>query len=169
MITVLKWGAGSTALLLLLFATLALTGRKTFHTEIHIPASPEVVWEVLMDTKSYPAWNPVFVDVEGSYRNGAMVVNKVQSPDGVLTIKARISEFVPLRKLRQQGGLSGLLTFDHSWELVPVNGGTRLIQLEIDRGAYLWFWDSSWVQPAYQQTSAAVKERVLLLLHGSDE
>ena len=166
MIAVLKWGAGSAGLLALLFAGLALSGRKTFHTEIHIPASPEIVWEVLMDTHSYPAWNPVFIEVSGSYRVGADVVNKVQSPDGVLTIKAKVTEFEPGRKLRQQGGLPGFLTFDHTWELVPEDGGTRLIQHEVDRGAYLWVWESSWVQPAYEKASAAVRDRTSVLLAG---
>ena len=48
----------------------ALMTKKTFHVEQFIEATPEEIWEVLMDTSTYPEWNPVFVQVEGIYAEG---------------------------------------------------------------------------------------------------
>ena len=77
-LTILKW----TAPLLLVVLAAALFTRKTFHVEMFVAASPAEVWSVLIDTENYPKWNPVFVDVDGEYREGATVRNSVRFPDG---------------------------------------------------------------------------------------
>lgn len=159
----LKWLAG---LLVLATATPVIAGQfntKTFHVETFIAAPPEKVWAVLMDNERYPEWNPTFIKIEGAYKQGAIVTSHVQEPAKVTTIKAKVKEVIPNRLLNQTGGLPGVITFDHRWELHATEGGTKVIQHEIDRGFYLWFWDSSWVQPAYERTSKALKERVMSL------
>lgn len=65
----------------------------------------------------------------------------------------------PEKELRQKGGVPGILTFDHRWLLEPVPGGTRVTQYEVDRGIGLWFWDSSWIEPAYSKVNNALKIR----------
>ena len=67
---------------------------------------------------------------------------------------------VPERLLNQRGGIWGMLTFDHRWELEPVEGGTRLVQHEEYRGLFLPFWDYSWVEPAYAKANEGLKRRV---------
>lgn len=157
--TLLKWGVG---IVLLGAIALALLGKKTFHVEMVIPAPPEAVWAVLMATEKYPEWNPTFVEVGGPYVAGGTVLNKVRDPNGnVLEMKANIKELVANQKLRQRGGIWGIITFDHQWLLEPVSGGTKVIQHEVDRGLYLWIWDSSWIEPAYERTNEALKARVL--------
>ena len=47
------------------------------------------------------------------------------------------------------------------WLLEPVDGGTRVIQHEEYRGIGVWFWDASWVEPAYTQANEALRDRVL--------
>lgn len=156
--TVAKWvlGLGAVAI-----AAMAVFGKKTFHVEIEIPAPPAAVWAVLNDGASYKDWNPVFIDVQGEYREGAEVTNRVRQPHGEpLVIVATVKTVTPERELRQSGGIPGLLTFDHQWLLEPIDGGTRVTQHEVDRGFWLWFWDSSWIVPAYAETSEALKARV---------
>lgn len=156
---VLKWTLPS---LVALLAAAAMFTKKTFHVETIIPAPPETVWTVLMDTESYPIWNPVFVAVDGQYREGATVTNSVQFPDGsVVDMKAKILTLTDNRQLHQSGGVPGFLTFDHQWLLAPVEGGTRVTQHEVDRGIWLWFWDSDWIQPAYQKVLDALLERAV--------
>ena len=156
--TVAKWLLGLVALAV---AGMAVLGKKTFHVEQEIAAPPSVVWAVLMDGAAYRDWNPVFVDVRGAYREGAEVTNFVRQPNGeVLEIAATVSRLVPERELRQAGGIPGLLTFDHQWLLEPIDGGTKVIQHEVDRGFWLWFWDSSWIVPAYTEASEALRNRV---------
>ena len=139
----------------------ALMTKKTFHVEQFIEATPEEIWEVLMDTSTYPEWNPVFVQVEGVYAEGAKMLNKVKAPQGdLLEMSATVKTLRTTRELRQTGGLPGIITFDHQWLLEPVEGGTILTQREVDRGLYLWFWDSSWIEPAYQRVNEALKHEV---------
>ena len=157
----LKWVVAPLVLILII---LTFTGKKTFHVEIFIPAPPENVWAVLMDTKAFGEWNPVFTKVEGNYRKGGKIKNQVQAPnDQVMNITAAVTELIENKELRQYGGLWGFVTFDHQWLLEPTEGGTKVIQHEVDKGFYMWFWDSSWIEPSYTRVSEALKERVLEL------
>ncbi len=157
--TILKWVILPAVVIII---GLALTGRKTFHVELMIPAPAEQVWAVLTDTASYTEWNPVFTKVEGEYKTGGTVKNTVVDPKGtVLNIEATIVTLDESRELRQTGGYWGFLTFDHQWLLEPVEGGTKVIQHEVDQGFYMWFWDSSWIEPSYSKVNEALRERVI--------
>ncbi|NBR78430.1 MAG: SRPBCC domain-containing protein [Alphaproteobacteria bacterium] len=144
----------------------ALVTSKTFEAEIIIAAPPEKVWAVLMDTDSYPDWNPTFVAVSPPYALGKKISSRVMKPDGAfIDMTPTVTALVANRELRQSGGLPGVLTYHHAWLLEPVNGGTRVRQVDIDRGGFLWFWDSSWVEPAYRRANEALAARVLTLLN----
>ena len=71
-----------------------------------------------------------------------------------------MTELVPQKLLRQKGGMTGIITFDHQWQLQLVEGGTRVTQYEIDRGIYVWFWDDSWIIPSYTKTLDALAKHV---------
>ena len=89
------------------------------------------------------------------------MLNKVRDPKGnILEMTAKVKTVREARELRQTGGIPGVITFDHQWLLESVEGGTRVTQHEVDRGLYLWFWDSSWIEPAYAKTTKALEERV---------
>jgi hypothetical protein len=137
---------------------------KTFEAEITIAAPPEKIWAVLMDTGAYPDWNPTFVEVSGPYLVGTKISSRVRKPDGAFVeMRPTVKALVPNRELRQGGGLPGVLTYKHSWILQPVEGGTLVRQIDVDRGGFLWFWDSSWVEPAYRMANEALAQRVLAL------
>ena len=137
---------------------------KTFEAEITIAAPPEKIWAVLMDTGGYPDWNPTFVEVSGPYLVGTKISSRVRKPDGAFVeMRPTVKALVPNRELRQGGGLPGVLTYNHSWILQPVEGGTLVRQIDVDRGGFLWFWDSSWVEPAYRMANEALAQRVLAL------
>jgi hypothetical protein len=154
----------SIAIVFTLVFALAVAGRQAFYVETVIPAPPSAVWAVLVDTGSYGEWNPVFVSVDGAYEKGRTIVNDVAFPDGsIVAMEATILSVVPERSLRQRGGTPGLQTFDHQWILEPVEGGTRIIQKQMDAGLYVWFRDSSWIEPAYTSVNEALGPRVLSL------
>ncbi len=153
-----KWGIPA---LLVIVVAGSLATRKTFRVERTIPAPPEAVWEVLLDTAAYPEWNPVFVEVDGDYVKGERVLNKVRDPSGaILEMTALVETLEPRAELRQSGGTPGILTFDHRWLLAPTEGGTRVVQHEVDRGIGLWFWNADWIEPAYSSVNEALAERV---------
>lgn len=156
--TIVKWGL---PLLIVVVAATAVFTSKSFRVEIVIYAPPEVVWTVLVDTSRYSEWNPVFVAVDGDYVEGATVTNTVRFPNGSdVEMAATVETLSDRRELRQTGGIPGFLTFDHRWLLEPVDGGTRVVQHEVDRGLWLWFWNSDWIEPAYERVLEALAERV---------
>ena len=117
LITLLKLGLA----LLVVLAWASFLTTKTFHVETVIPAPPEEVWKVLVDTQSYPEWNPTFVEVNGQYVVGAKLPSKVKDPTGkILEMTATVKTVIPARELRQAGGLTGIMTYDHRWLLEPV-------------------------------------------------
>ena len=117
---ILKFSLASLGLLLV--ASFLTT--KTFRAEITIAAPPEKVWAVLMDTQSYPDWNPTFVAVSPPYALGAKISSRVVKPDGAfIDMTPTVTALVADRELRQSGGLPGVLTYNHAWLLAPVNGG----------------------------------------------
>lgn len=148
--------------LLIAAIVVSLLTTETFHAEVIIPAKPEDVWAVLTDTTRYPEWNPVFVDVDGQYVEGAILPTKIIEPDGgILKLTSHVKKVEPYREIRQTGGLPVIMTFDHRWLLEPVEGGTKVTQHEVDRGGLIWFWDLAWVQPAYVKLNEALSQRVL--------
>jgi len=98
----IKWGALA---IVVVVAAAVLFSKKTFLAEMTIPAPPDTVWSVLMDTAEYASWNPVFVAVEGAYAPGAEVTNHVRFPDGsIVAMDTKVETMVPSRELRQKGG-----------------------------------------------------------------
>lgn len=144
-------------------ALLAATGREAVRTEIVIPAPPEAVWAVLSDPAGFSEWNPVLVEVNGAYREGERVTNRVVMGGEPTTMTSRVVRVEPNRLLNQSGGPPGVLTFDHTWELAPVEGGTRVTQHEEYRGIGVWFWDASVMEPLYARANEALRDRVVVL------
>ena len=157
----MKWIMATVALLALVFAVLFALGRETFHAEITIEATPEEVWSVLTDARGYAAWNPLLVPLSGEFREGAVVEYRMTQPNGKQSVmSSRVRKVIARKELNQYAGIPGVLTADHSYRLEPTQGGTRVIQHEIDNGIAMLFWDSSWVQPTYEKVNLALKNRV---------
>ena len=152
---------GAPSIIVALVAVAFLT-TKTFHVERVIAIDEAILWEILSDTERYHEWNPVFVGVDGAYEEGASLTNTVRFPTGALVeMPAQVKTVTPLREVHQHGGTPGVITFDHQWLLEPVEGGTRVIQHELDRGIYLWFWDSSRLSQPTQRYSTHSKRAPL--------
>ncbi len=146
-----------------LFLSLVCVGCKTVHTEIIIPVEPEVIWSVLMDETSYKNWHSVLVPLEGEkIKEGNKLKYTMTGKNGKkIEINLTVIEIVKERKLNQYGGLWGVMTFNHTYLLEPVDEGTRLIQHEEFRGIFIPFWDASWLEPAYQRSNEALRDRVV--------
>ena len=140
--------------------TASFLTSKTFEAEITIAAPSEKIWAVLMDTGAYPDWNPTFVEVRGPYKVGTKLSLRVRKPDGAFVeMRPTLKTLVPNRELQQGGGMPGILTYNHSWTLQPVEDGTLVRQTDVDRGAFLWFWDTNWIEPSFRLANEALARR----------
>ena len=141
---------------------LAFTGHKQVHAELIIQAQPWAIWALISDAPKYQEWNPVFVEVQGEYRQGAELTYQMKDQSGKTTaVKAKVVKLDPEKELNQFGGMRGLMTFDHHWLLEPVEGGTKVTQHEEYRGLMVWFWNPSWFETAYAKALEALRDRVL--------
>ncbi len=155
-----KWVVGALVVVTVL-VVLALTGAKAVHAERVIPHSAGAIWTALMDTGRYGEWNPIFVSAEGRFEEGGTVRYAMQTSDGGTTpVEPVVRRLVGEREINQFGGMRGVLTFDHTWRLEPVDGGTRVTQHEEYRGIGVWFWDPAWVQEAYRDALAALEQHL---------
>ncbi len=137
-------------------------GQKSSYTEIFIEAEPSEVWAVITDTESFPGWNPAFVEVKGTYAEGAKIKNTfIEINKDEVKITSRVVVFDPPHHLNQYGGYNGIITFDHHYILEPVDGGTRVIQREDYTGAYVHFWDESGMEPTYNLVNVALRDEVM--------
>ena len=128
----------------------ALT-RVTFHVEVDIPAPPEAVWSVLTDTERYGDWNrPRSPSGDATWKARRLLRPSRHRRRSAQDRDDRAHRRRAPRLLRNGGGTPGVLTFDHSWILEPIEGGTRVTQHEVDGGIGMWFWDYSWIEPSYR-------------------
>lgn len=135
---------------------------KVFHTETIIPVELEAVWDGLLDETQYSTWNTVLVPIDGTIEQGKTVTYEMTDQNNKKSvIKTKVKRALVNQELNQVGGIPGILTFNHKYILESTKSGTKLIQHEIDRGLGLLFWDSSWIEGAYQKTSENLGQRLV--------
>ncbi len=141
---------------------LYLLGRKSVHTEVSIPASPKAVWAVLTDFSTVSEWNEVLVPVEGELEVGNEITYQFfQEPEGEATeMTARVEELETEQLIRQSGGMTGILTFNHQYQLEAEGIGTRVTIHEEYRGIMVPFWNPDPVEKAYGRLLNSLKRRV---------
>ena len=149
----------------LITLSITLLGCASRQTEIIIPASPDKIWAVLIDTDGYKEWNPVFVPLKGrleQVEEGEILTwlytQRGQDP---IETEMKVVKFVEDKQLNQQGGIWGILNVNHNWFLDPVPEGTRVTNREEWSGIGVLFWDYSWVEPTYKEMNENLKKQVL--------
>ena len=156
-----KWTIAALIVIVVL-ALLAITGRKSVHAERIIPDVADAIWLVLTDALAYSEWNPIFIEAKGEFQEGGIISYQMKSVDGGQSqVEATVRKLVPAREINQVGGIPGIISFNHTWLLEPVEGGTRVTQREEYRGIYVWFWDPGWVERAYQEGLQALEEKLV--------
>src|SRR4029079_362804 len=97
--------------------------RKTIETEIAMRATPEQVWSVLTDFRSYPLWNPFIREASGDVMTGSQLTDLIQ-PAGVSALACRQThqQASAGQELRWLGHflISGLFDGEHSFRIEPV-------------------------------------------------
>lgn len=103
------------------------------HTSININATPQQVWDVLMNFKEYPQWNPFIQSITGIPKVGHTI--KVNLTD--MTFTPLILKQQQYKELRWKGQLwlKGIFDGEHYFILSPnEQGGTLFEHGEIFSG-----------------------------------
>lgn len=134
-------------------------------SEVHIAATPEQVWSVLVDFAAYEQWNPLLISVQGQAVPGTKLRGRFRLPDGKeFPFRPKILDVEPERLLRWRGklGIRGLFDGVHLFELSARDGGTWFVQSERFTGVLVPF-SPSIIRQSQEQFHAfnkALKARV---------
>jgi hypothetical protein len=110
---------------------------KQIETKIEIDASPEEVWDVLMDFPSYAVWNPMVVGISGKADVGSRLEVEIAMKNGRrLTFRPTVVEYEGGRRFAWLGkvGLRGLFDGLHRFEVGNGGAGSTFIHGEEFRG-----------------------------------
>jgi hypothetical protein len=111
--------------------------RHELRTEIDIDAPPERVWAHLVDLPAWAAWNPFITSARGMPAVGERLTLRMQPPGRrAVTLRPTVTVVSEAAALEWLGrlGLPGVFDGRHHFDLVAVDGGTRLVQKESFRG-----------------------------------
>ena len=84
---------------------------KNIQTEIVINADITKVWDVLMNFKSYPTWNPFVTSIRGEPKLGNRLTVSINPPGGKgMTFKPTILSLDANKEFRWKGklGIKGI-------------------------------------------------------------
>ncbi len=150
------------AILMALLLLLYVIGRKSAHAELVMEASPQQIWNVLMNEEDYGKWNHVLVPKEGEIEKGNSLTYHLINPNGtIIEFEFKVMELVPMRLLNQEGGFPGIFTFDHRYILEPDGKSTKVTIHEDFRGIASPFLNLGWIQEAYKGLNESLRDHVL--------
>lgn len=102
---------------------------KRFSASAKIKAPPNVVWQVLTDVSSYPAWDPSMDHIEGRLALGETVKFFTKLSSRAFPVK--VTAFEPNRKLVLTGGMPlGLFKSERTHTLTPGDDGETTFKTE---------------------------------------
>jgi hypothetical protein len=99
------------------------------NTSISINATPQKVWNILMDFNLYPRWNPFIRSISGIAEKGKQLTVTMLAPGkNAMTFKPMVLLAEPFKTFRWKGHLvvPGLFDGEHIFELREQNDGTTL-------------------------------------------
>ena len=146
--------------IVLLLIILYLTGRKSVHNEVIIHSKPEIVWNVIIDMKEYPNWNPVIRLLEGEVIEGNKVkYGLTQDEKKEIEIRATVVQLTEGKLLNQKGGNPLIFSFNYTYRLEKINESVKVTIHEEYSGIAVNFWNTKPIENAYERLNNALKER----------
>ncbi len=98
---------------------------KHLKTEIFLNASPEKVWNILVDFEQYSAWNPFIVSSQGKPIEGSQLTNTMLNKGKATVFKPIITKVDPYQEFEWLGsGLMGMFKGRHYFILEDLGNGT---------------------------------------------
>lgn len=102
----------------------------TYSVKKSIKASPEVIWGLLTDAKSYPEWNPAVLGIEGEIAEGERIkLSSIVNPDR--QFKLNVSDVdAPKSMVWWDGMPLGLFKGVRTFSLNPRDDGATEFSME---------------------------------------
>lgn len=110
---------------------------KELRTEIEIQASPEKVWQILVDLDKWPEWNPFIHHAIGKAKVGEKVDITFRSGSKEMTLHCTVVKVEPNRELcwKYHVILPGLFSGEHSFIIEPMGANkVRFVDREVFNG-----------------------------------
>lgn len=106
-----------------------------FRAQIHIDAAPQAVWDVLVDAKAYPEFDPFCEKIEGDIALGQKIKAFTKLNPG-RAFPVKVTTFDVGEKMVWSGGMPlGLFKGERNFTLNPgANGGTDFAMVEVFSG-----------------------------------
>jgi hypothetical protein len=135
---------------------------KCFSTSTIIQASPEAIWNILVDGTNWLQWNPTITKIEGNITLGeTLKVHTKINPIQAFPVK--VSEFIPYERMVWTGGMSfGLLKGERTYSLSKqMEGCVEFSMQEMFSGlmAPLITQSIPDLQPSFYEFAASLKKR----------
>lgn len=135
---------------------------KAYSATTTIEASPEAVWSILTDAAAYPEWEPGVDRIEGRIAPGETVTAYTRL-NPRRAFPAKVTEFVPARKMVWSGGMPlGLFKGERTFTLSPQgNGSVEFTIREVFSGPLLPLIGRSIpdMTSSFEQLAAGLKKR----------
>jgi hypothetical protein len=135
---------------------------KCFSTSIIIQASPETIWNILIDAAKWEQWNPTITKIEGNIALGETVkVYAKITPNRAFSVK--VSELIPNERMIWTSGMPfGLFKGERTYNLSRQgDGSVEFAMQEVFSGLILPLIAKSIpnLQPAFNEFSEALKKQ----------
>ena len=117
-------------------------GQVVVEKSMEISAPAQAIWEELVKVNSWPDYKP-FVKkastVGGPLSAGSRLkMTLLMGGPAAVPLTVTISEFVPGKRLAWTGGVKGVVSAVHSFDLEESGGKTKVTSREEFQGALLW-------------------------------
>ena len=127
-----------------LFIAIFFLPKQELSTSIQINASPEEVWNKLVDFESYPEWNSFIKSIRGTPEIGEKIEVTIQAPGkSAMDFTPKVLAFEKNKVLVWKGKVlfPGLFDGEHRFEIIDNGDGTTtFIQSENFSGILIPFF-----------------------------
>ncbi len=136
--------------------------KKEITTSIHIQASADKIWDILVDFDQYPHWNPFIKSVKGIVTPGNRITIRIEPPGGgSMSFRPCILEREEHKKLSWAGHLlmRGLFDGIHVFEIRPhPDGGSLFVHQETFEGLLVRFFSLMKTEQGFVMMNNRLKE-----------
>ncbi len=133
----------------------------TYSTSIHIVATAEEVWDILVDVDNWMDWNPTVIEIEGTAApDGKVKLRPKANPKRSINLK--VTEFDAPTKMVWTGGmLLGLFKGERTFTIDRRGVGVEFGMTEVYSGPMAGMITRSIpdLQPSFDEFAAALKAK----------